>query len=261
MTALRAEWTKLWTMPSTIWLLPGVAIFTALLGALVVASVDVSLCPTPTTCDEDTVKLSLAGTWAGQVVVAVVAVLAVTSEYSTRTIRLTLSAEPRRVRVLAAKAAVVSTVALAAGLLGVAASLAVGRQILPGNGFTASNGYPPLSLADGATVRAAVGTVLYLALIGLLALGIGTIARDTAGALVAVLGLMFAGPMLSGFINDPRWQERLNELSPVTAGMAVQATRHLDRLPIEPWNGLGVLAAYAAGAVVLGGAVLVARDA
>ncbi len=59
-------------------------------------------------------------------------------------------------------------------------SLLAGRLILPGHGFTAAHGYPPLSLGDGPVLRAAAGSVLYLALIALLSLGIATIVRDSA---------------------------------------------------------------------------------
>ena len=94
------------------------------------------------------------------------AVQAMSSEYGTGTIGSTLAASPSRRLVLLAEAAAVTTVALVAGVLGVLGSLVAGRAILPGNGSTSANGYEPLSLADGPTLRAAVGTVLYLALGG-----------------------------------------------------------------------------------------------
>jgi ABC-2 type transport system permease protein len=157
--------------------------------------------------------------------------------------------------------AVVAATVLAAGTLGVLGSLAAGRAILPGNGFTAANGYPPLSLADEPTLRAAAGTVLYLVLVALLALGVGAVARDTAAALTVVLALLLLAPLITGLVGDPRWQERLDSLAPMTAGLAVQATTRLDSLPIGPWPGLGVLAAYAAAAaLLLGAAAFVNRD-
>ena len=66
-----------------------------------------------------------------------------------------------------------------------------GRLILPGHGFTATRGYPPLSLADGPVLRAACGSVLYLALIALLSLGVATAVRDSAVAIGLVLGLLY----------------------------------------------------------------------
>ena len=143
-----------------------------------------------------------------------------------------------------------------AGAVGVAGSHLAARIMLPGHGFTAANGYGPLSLADEPTRRAAIGTVLYLGLVGLLAFGLATILRDTAAAITVTLMALFASPMLRTFVTDPVWHARLDKYSPMTAGLAVQVTRGMA--PIGPWHGLGVLAAHA-GAALLVGAVLVAR--
>jgi ABC-2 type transport system permease protein len=185
--AIQAEWTKLWTVPSTPWLLAAAVALTVAGSAGALAAVDTSQCPTPSECFEDTTQLSLSGIWLGQAAVAVLAVQAMSSEYGTGTIGSTLAANPSRRLVLLAKATTVVVTALVAGVLGVLGSLVAGRAILPGNGFTRANGYEPLSLADGPTLRAAVGTVLYLALVALLSLGVATAVRDTAGAITGVL--------------------------------------------------------------------------
>lgn len=259
--AVHAEWTKLRTLPSTVWLLPALAGLIAAVGAAVTGTVDTSHCPAPAACMEDTPKLALSGVQVGQVAAIVLGVLAVGGEYATGTIAPTLAAVPGRVTVLAAKAAVVAGAVAAAGTAGVLAALAAGRGILPGNGFTAAGGYPPLSLADGPTARAAFGTVLYLVLVALLALGVGTALREQAAAITAVLALLWIVPVVTRLIGDDVWEERLEKIAPMPAGLAVQATRGLDRLPIGPWEGLGVLAAYAAAALLAGGAVFAARDA
>jgi ABC-2 type transport system permease protein len=258
---MRAEWTKLRTVTSSAWLLAGAAASMVALGAAITVSITPSHCVPPTDCLEDTAKLSLAGVWLGQVAVVALAVLAMTNEYATRMIQTTLGAEPRRGLLLAAKAAVVTATALLAGALGVVGSVLAARNILPGGGFTAANGYPPLSLADGPTLRAAGGTALYLGLIALLSLGMATIVRDTAGAITAVLLLLFATPMVAAFVSDPVWQDRLERFSPMTAGLAIQSTRSLETLPIAPWAGLGVLAAYAMAAIAIGTVVFRFRDA
>lgn len=259
--ALAAEWTKLRTVSSTAWLAAAVVVLTVVLGSAMTASVDTSLCPTPTSCEEDTTRLALAGVWLGQVAVVVLAVLAMTGEYDTGMIQTTLAATPRRATVLLAKAAVVTVTVLATGSLGVLGSLIAGRMILPGNGFTEANGYPPISPADQPTLRAAGGTVLYLGLVALLGLGLGAVVRDTAGALVTVLTLLYVAPMVAALVTDPAWSDRLQKLAPMTAGLAIQATRGLDRLPIGPWAGLGVLAAYAGAAMLWGAIAFQVRDA
>jgi ABC-2 type transport system permease protein len=255
----RAEWTKLRTVPSTAWLVLATFAVTAVASAGAAASVDISRCRPPG-CLEDTTKLSLTGVIFGQAAVAVLAVLAVTNEHTTRMIQTTLAAIPRRVTVLLTKAGVVTTTVLAAGTLGVGGSLLAGHAILPHNGFTPTNGYAPLSLADEPTLRAAAGSVLYLVLIALLGLGIGTILRDTAGAIITILSLLYVVPIAAELLSDPQWSERLHRIGPTTAGLAVQATTELGHLPIGPWAGLGVLAAYAATAMLLGGWLFLVRD-
>lgn len=250
--AMRAEWTKLRTVSSTAWLSGALVLATVGFGAVLVGSVHTGMCPTPASCEEDTTKLALGGVWAGQIVAAILGTLAMTTEYGTRVIGVTLAARPRRWQVYAAKVAVVVGVVLTGGALAVAASVAVGRQILPGNGFTAEHGYPPLSLLDGPTARAAVGTALYLALIALLGLGLGAIIRDTAVTLTAVFALLFVAPVVTQLVSDPVWHERLEKWSPTTAGLSIQNTVRLDEFSIGPWPGLGVLTLWAVGAAVAG---------
>ena len=251
MNSLHAEWTKLRTVPGTVWLLLGVVALTAGLGML---ADTVSKCPAGA-CQLDPAKTSLIGIYLSQAVVAILAVLAISGEYGTGMIRVTLAAMPRRSSVLAAKAATVTGVVLVAGGLAVAGSMLAGRLILPGRGF------PPLSLADGGVLRAAGGSALYLALIALLSLGIGAAVRNAAAAIGAVLGLLYLVPIIATTVGDPVWHRHLEQLAPMTAGLTIQYTTGLRGLPISPWAGLGVLAAWAAAALLLGGLLLRHRDA
>jgi ABC-2 type transport system permease protein len=123
------------------------------------------------------------------------------------------------------------------------------------------NGYPPPSLGDGPTLRAAGGTALYIGLVALLSTGVATLVRDTAAAVTAVLSLLYVAPMIGMVLTDPAWERRLQRLSPMNAGLAVQATRDVAAQPIGPWRGLGVLAAYAGIALVAGAVAFRYRDA
>jgi ABC-2 type transport system permease protein len=259
---LHAEWTKLRTVASTGWLLLGTAVLTVAVSTAADASVT---CPAG--CQADTAKLSLTGIQAGQAIVAVIAVLAVSNEYSTGMIRVTLTAMPRRLAVLAAKAALITGLVLAAAAVAVLASVLAARLILPGHGFTAAHGYPPpgspalLSLTNGPVLRAACGSVLYLALIALLSLGIATAVRETAVAIGLVLGLLYVFPVVTSVIGNQHWQRHLEQIGPMTAGLDIQATVGLKSLPLTPWEGLGVLALWAAGALIIGALILRFRDA
>lgn len=262
-TALHAEWTKLRTVAGPWWLAGATVVVTVALGATVVGAqhCPVALCSPDGAHLFDTTKLALTGVQLAQAVVAVFAVLAVGGEYGTGMIRITLTAVPRRERVLAAKAIVVGAVTLVAGVLGVAGSLLAGWLILPGRGFTTANGYAGLSLGDGTTLRAAAGSVLYLTLIALIAVGLAAALRDSAVSTGAVLALVYLFPILAAVVSNPTWERHIHQISPSDAGLAIQATVGIRDLPIGPWAGLGVLVLWAVGALILGGTALRFRDA
>lgn len=239
--ALHAEWTKLRTSPSTLWLLVTTVAVTVALSAFAAATI---VCRSGD-CGIDPAKLSLTGVQLGQAVVAILAVTMIGGEYATGILRVSLAAVPRRGTLLAAKAVVLTLVVTLASALAVAGCLIVGT----------------LSLADAGVRRAAVGSVLYLALVGLLALGVGAAVRNPAAATGVVLGLLYLFPIMAQAVSDEKWQRQLLRAGPMTAGLAIQATIDLNELPIAPWKGLGVLAAWAAGALLGGWLLLRLRDA
>lgn len=241
MTTLHAEWTKVRTVPGTAWLLAGIVALTVPLGALAAATMRVG---------GDPAKSALTGVALGQAVVVVLAVAAVSGEYGTGMIRTTFAASPRRLEVLAAKGFVVSGLVLAAGAAAVAGSVLAGGALLP-------DGLP----LDGPVVRAAAGSVLYLALVALLAVGVAAVVRDAAAATGLVLGLLYLMPIITTLVSDPDWYDRMRALSPMTAGLAIQSTVDVEAEPIAPWSGLGVLALWAVGALAGGALSLRLRDA
>jgi ABC-2 type transport system permease protein len=246
MNPLHAEWTKLRTLRGTVWLLLAIVVATVAVSAITAAGAN---CPV-TGCSQDPARMSLAGVDLGQAVAAVLAVLVISSEYSSGLIGVTLTAMPRRTSVLAAKAAVLTGLVLAAGTVAVAGSLLAGRLILPGHGFTPVHGFAAvLSLSGGPVLRAATGSVLYLVLIALLSLGVATAVREPAAAIGVILGVVFLFPVVAAAV-DPRWHRFLEQAGPMTAGLAIQAT-----------TGLGVLAAWAAAALLAGSLLLRWRDA
>ncbi len=255
--ALHAEWTKWRTVAGPGWLLAAVIALTAAVGA---AAAHAITCPAGG-CPIDPAKVSLTGIYLGQAIVAILAVTAVSGEYSTGMIRLTLTATPRRWQVLTAKAAVVGSATVVTGAVAVLASVVFGRLLLDGHGIDPAHGYATLSLADGTVLRAAAGSVLYLVLIALLGLGIAAAVRDSAVSIGVVLGLLFVFPIISSAVGDVDLRRHLDQISPMTAGMYVEATTNLRSLPLSPWQGLGVLAAWAAGALLAGGLLLTLRDA
>jgi ABC-2 type transport system permease protein len=256
--ALHAEWTKLRTVSGPAWLLLGVVVLTIAVSA---AAVGATHCPQGMTCPVDTTKLSLTGVQVGQAVVAILAVLAISNEYSSGMIRITLAAMPKRQAVLAAKAILLAALVLAAGAVAVFGCVLAGHLILPGHGFTAARGFAPAWLSYGPTLRAACGSVLYLGLIALMSLGVAVIVRDSAVSIGVVLALLYLFPIVLASIGNAGWQHRLERWTPTVAGLTIQDTTGLRTLAISPWGGLGVLGLWAAAAMVLGALALRLRDA
>jgi len=253
--ALHAEWTKLRTVAGPAWLLAGVIALTVAVGAVTSGAAQCQ----SATCGIDPAKVSFTGLYPGQAAVAVAGVLAVGNEYSTGMITLSLIAVPRRLMWFFAKAAVLTVPVLIASALAVAGSALAGLLILPGHGFTPAHGYA--SLTAGADIRAAAGAGLYLTLIALLSLGVATAVRDSATAIGLVLGLLYLFPIIASLVSNATLARRLQQIGPLSAGLDVQATTGVKALPLTPWQGLGIVALWTAGALLLAALTLKSRDA
>jgi ABC-2 type transport system permease protein len=253
--ALRAEWTKFRTVAGSSWLLGGVVTVTVAVG---VAAASVARCQSAR-CGIDPATVSFTGIGPGQAVVAVAGVLAIGNEYSTGMIKLSLTAMPWRLTWFFAKATVLTAPVLAAAALAVAGAAAAGRLILPGHGFTPAHGYA--SLTSATDFRAAAGAVLYLTLIALLSLGLAAAVRDSAAAIGLVLGVLYLFPLAAAVVSNPTLARHLDQIGPLPAGLDAQATIGVPSLPLTPWQGLGVVALWTAGALLLGALVLKFRDA
>ncbi len=131
------------------------------------------------------------GTFAGLIVMVVVGAMFMTAEYRRRLIRVTLTAAPRRGRVLAAKAVIIGVVTFGAGLVSAAIAVVLGQRVLRGNGAYV---YPASALTQ---VRVIVGTAAVLAVAAVIALAIGTILRRGIGAVAVVVVVIVLPYMLT----------------------------------------------------------------
>ncbi|MGD0933479.1 MAG: hypothetical protein ABR922_02765 [Streptosporangiaceae bacterium] len=80
-------------------------------------------------------------------------------------------------------------------------------------------------------------------------------------AIGVVLGLLYVFPLVTSVVSNQHWQRHLEQIGPMTAGLYIQATANLSSLPLTPWQGLGVLALWAAGALTIGALIFRFRDA
>jgi ABC-2 type transport system permease protein len=259
--ALRSEWVKFRTVRSTFWsllLLAGVSIlFTSVLTG---GSSTEGGSP-GNRGDNDLVLDSLAGIWFGQIAAAVLAVLAITSEYSTRMVRTTFAANPRRRTVLATKAIVVTGIVLAVGLATSVACFQIGQMLLREGGFNYEGGYPAVTIADGDALRAVVLSGVYLGLLALFSVGVGAIVRHTAAAITIVLAAVLAPVIAIGFLPE-NLAELLEKFSLMGAGISMQQTfDRPDNIPLEPAQGLAVVTTYGLVALLVALVVIGRRDA
>jgi ABC-2 type transport system permease protein len=251
---LRSEWTKIRSVRSTYWTIVAAVLASVALGALLCANYAsrYDRLPLQDRVGFDPTTFSLSGIYLAQLAIGTLGVLAITAEYSTGMIRTTFTAVPQRRAVLSAKAAVFGALALVLGLAMSFAAFGIGQAILHTRGIGAS-------LGDPTVLRAVVGGGLYLAVLGLLGLGLGGLIRRTPGALAALFGVLFATSALVDLL-PTSWRNDVIKFMPANAGSQI-FTVYPSHDALPPWSGFGVFCLYAL--VALGVALLLVtrRDA
>ncbi|NUT53130.1 MAG: ABC transporter permease subunit [Saccharothrix sp.] len=199
----------------------------------------------------DPTNLSLTTYIVAQLIIGVLGILVVTSEFATGLVGTTVAATPRRHRWLAAKVVVATAVAAVAGQLVMFGAFLVGQSLL------ASQGVPHAALGDPGVLGAVAGGGLYLAAIALLAIGLGTIVRATAGALATLVGIVFLVPALAGLF--PSWLQGVLDFWPSLGAAAVLATVPDPAHP-HPWVNLGGMCLGVVGVLAVAFVVFHRRD-
>lgn len=250
--ALRSEFTKIRSVRSTYWTLFALVVVTVGFGALA--------CWGAANHEHgpffDATQRSLGGLYISQLIIGVLGVLVISAEYSTGMIRTTLSTMPYRGTIVAAKAVVFTVVAFVTGLITCFASFFLGQALLSSHHLNATLGQPNV-------LRAVIGGALFLTASGLLGFGLGLLIRHSAGAISAVVVLLFVITVLSGFLPQS-WQDHVSKWIPAFAGTQIWttvATGPGSTPMFAPWTGFAVFCGYAAIAVIAGLALFRTRDA
>ena len=251
-TVARMEWHKLRTVRST-WYL--VAAFGAGLIGLAVLGLS----------HENYVQLHAAGRRSfdptydaflglvpGQLLLGVLGVLTITTEFSSGMIRATFAVAPSRALVLAAKAAVLGALTLAAGEVSAFVAFLAGQATL-------NAPVPHATLGQPGVLRAVLLGGAYPALIALISLGIGAIIRHTAGAICALTGVVFVLPLLLFSLGSPV-RDTAQKFLPDTMRNSLIAVRPVAHL-LSPGLTFGLLCGYAMTVLAAGACVLARRDA
>ena len=252
--ALRSEFTKIRSVRSTYWTLLALVVVTVGFGALASWGVATHGHPGP---GFDPTAQSLGGLYISQLIIGVLGVLVISSEYGSGMIRTTLTTMPRRGTLIAAKAVVFAAVAFVTGLITCFASFFLGQALMSSHHISTTLGAPNV-------LRAVIGGALFLTACGLLAFGIGLLLRHTAGAISTVVGLLFVLSILINFIPQS-WQDHVTKWIPADAGVQIWS---VVRVPagkgtpmFAPWTGFAVFCGYAAIALIAGLVLFRKRDA
>jgi ABC-2 type transport system permease protein len=116
------------------------------------------------------------------------------------------------------------------------------------------------SFADPSALRAVLMMGAYVALIGLLGLGIGTVVRHTAGAIALVVGVVFVVPMVLQTFPASVKDSVGPYLPMLIAENSISTVKHVA-YSLSPWTGMLMLCLYVATALTVGGWLLARHDA
>jgi ABC-2 type transport system permease protein len=252
---VHSEWTKIRTVRSTWFTLLATVVIVVGLGALIGEGVG-SHYHNASFSDKatfDPTQISFFSLLFGQLAIAVLAVLVVSSEYGTGMIRTSLQAVPNRTWFLGAKVVVFTAVALVVGEVLSFATYFVVQPLLK------AGPAPHSTLGQPHVLRAVVGAGLYLTVSGLLSLGIAALIRHTAGAITIVVAVYFVLPGVSNALPS-NWEHTVQEFLPTGAGEQIFSVLHQQHY-LTAWVGFGVMCAYAAVVLAVAGIVLNRRDA
>jgi ABC-type transport system involved in multi-copper enzyme maturation permease subunit len=253
-----AEWTKIRSVRSTVWTLLLFVVITIGFTGLFTWLTE-SNWTGPHAADRDATIVANpvgfilgAGIGLGQLTICVLGVLVITSEYSTGVIRSSLLAVPKRLPMLAAKAAVFALLIAVLAEIVSFACFFLGSSIL--------HSKVPVTISDQNVLRAVLGAGLYLAVLGLFALAVGLLLRHTAAGITTVIGIVLVLPILSGLLPGS-WGAHINAYLPEQAGSLIYSAHQTSDQLLSAWQGFGVFCLWTAVLLAASAYLLQRRDA
>jgi ABC-type transport system involved in multi-copper enzyme maturation permease subunit len=251
---LRSEWTKLRSVRSTFWALTVTVVLGIGLGAVISAATAHSYAKFSVSqkLSWDPTGVSGAGMALAQLAIAVLGVLAISSEYSSGMIRTSLIAVPKRGRVLAAKSLVFAGVTFVVGEVTTFVAFFVGQALISGHA-------PHAALGDPGVARAVAGGGLYLAALAVLSVAAGALLRHPAAAIAAMMAVVLVLPLIAEALPDS-WRNPVTEFWPTQAGNQITSVYHSAHT-LQPWPGFGVMCLFVAIVYAIAWTLLDRRDA
>jgi ABC-2 type transport system permease protein len=251
---LRSEWTKLRSVRSTAWSLAAGFLLTIAF-PVIFAFVTSSHWGTMSAHDRagrHPLDIALAGVNVAQLAIAVLGVLVISAEYSTGSIRSTFTAVPKRLPVLWAKLIDYAVLAFVLMVPAVLASFFASQAIL------AKHDILQVSFTQPGVARSVIGGAIYVMLVGIFALAIGAIVRNTAGGIATFAGIFFVLPPLM-FTLPTSWNNAISQYLPSQAGRQIFALHHAAHT-LRPLTGGLIFAAYCGAAIAIAAILLARRD-
>jgi ABC-2 type transport system permease protein len=252
---VRSEWTKLRSLRSTRYSLLA-AVGTMILLALAVALAQMSRWNGMSLAERlryDSIDNAVGGYHLAQLAIGVLGVMVITGEYSTGMIRSSLMAVPHRLPMLWAKALVFAFVSFVLMLIASFVSFFVVQAVV-------TRHHVQHSISDPHALRAVIGAALFLTVLGLLAVGLGALIRNTAGAIAAFVFLLFVLPGVTAIL-PAHMADSISPYLPLDAGTTVATSTFDNSHHLGTWVGFALFCGYAGLALAAGAITLMRRDA
>src|SRR5580693_10694416 len=288
---IASEFTKLRSVRSTYWTIAALIITSVGVAAIIGFGASSSIHNQPwNKAGTDATQLSLGFFFEiGQLIIAVIGAMIITSEYSTGMIRTSLTAMPRRGTIYLGKLIVLTSVTLVVSLVTSFIAFFVGSATLSGSGVAGSlfhnvtipanvnmspgpngpgNGPPNYTfqgtdvITSGHVLMAIIGSALFVTVVALIAFGLGAIIRHTAGAISSVFGLLFVLSIVIQVLPNT-WRWDIMRFFPDAAGRVLSVTLPGQQNPHlwSTWPQFLVTVIWAVVLVGIGGYLFRKRDA
>jgi ABC-2 type transport system permease protein len=287
---IASEFTKIRSVRSTYWTILALIVVSVGFGALVGFGVANNIHNQPwNAADTDATQNILTPLLAiGQLIIAVIGAMVITSEYSTGMIRTSLTAMPRRGTVYLGKLIVLTAVTLVVSLVTSFLTFFAGSLTLSGSGVggslfhnvtvpmgvnmspgKAGPGSQPnytfvghLTVTPAHVLTAIIGSALFVTVVALIAFGLGAIIRHTAGAITSAIGLLFVLSIIIQILPDS-WRWDIMRFFPDAAGRVISVTLPGQQNPHlwSTWPQFLVTVAWAVAFIGIGGYLFRKRDA
>ena len=251
---IRSEWTKIWSVRSTLWTLLSLVLVTVGLAALFAwaATANLDRMTPDQRASLDPTNASMGGLILGQLAIAVLGAIVICSEYSTGGIKATLTAVPSRMRVLFAKWVVFGIVATVVGMITSFGAFFVSMIFW-------SNKHLAAHLGDPHVLRAVIGGGLYVLASGMLGFAVGVLIRHSGGSIATVVGLLFVAPLLSNALPG-EWGRTISKYFTSNAGQRITEVIHTPG-QLTPWVGYLALTIEWVVPLLVGAWLMQRRDA